>query len=52
MPCLSDFPGTEEDEISFKRGEIVVVIAKDDGFGDGWWRVTPLFDLRFCTLLF
>jgi len=37
-----DFPGTGEDEISFHRGEIIVVIAKDDGFGDGWWTVIPL----------
>jgi hypothetical protein len=34
-----DFPGTGDDEVSFRRGEIIVVIAKDDGFGDGWWTV-------------
>jgi hypothetical protein len=37
-----DFPGTGDDEISFSRGEIIVVIAKDDGFGDGWWTVNSL----------
>jgi hypothetical protein len=35
-----DFPGTGDDEISFKRGETIVVMAKDDGFGDGWWTVS------------
>jgi SH3 domain len=38
----ADFPGTGEDEIAFQRGETIVVIAKDDGFGDGWWTVFPL----------
>ena len=37
----ADFPGTGEDEIAFQRGETIVVIAKDDGFGDGWWTVIP-----------
>jgi hypothetical protein len=36
-----DFPGTGEDEIAFQKGEIIAVIAKDDGFGDGWWTVIP-----------
>jgi len=35
-----DFPGQGEDEIAFQKGEIIVVIAKDEGFGDGWWTVT------------
>ena len=37
----ADFPGAGEDEIAFQRGETIVVIAKDDGFGDGWWTVIP-----------
>jgi hypothetical protein len=37
----TDFPGAGEDEIAFQRGETIVVIAKDDGFGDGWWTVFP-----------
>ena len=46
MPLLisgTDFPGAGEDEIAFQRGETIVVIAKDDGFGDGWWTVIPPF---------
>lgn len=40
-----DFPGEGEDEIAFQKGEIIVVIAKDEGFGDGWWTVTTLLIL-------
>jgi SH3 domain len=43
--AILDFPGTGEDEISFRRGEIIVVIAKDDGFGDGWWTVISLLPI-------
>jgi|SRR5579859_4313807 len=45
-----DFPGTGDDEISFKRGETIVVMAKDDGFGDGWWTVSlppPIFSYPY-----
>ena len=38
-----DFPGTGEDEIAFRKGDIIVVVAKDDGFGDGWWTVLSFF---------
>lgn len=34
-----------EDEIGFRKGEIIVVIARDDGFDDGWWTVTPRHSL-------
>jgi hypothetical protein len=34
-----DFPGAGDDEIAFQRGETIVVMARDDGFGDGWWTV-------------
>ena len=51
-----DFPGTGEDEITFHRGELIVVIAKDEGFGDGWWTVispspSPCIFARFCALI-
>jgi hypothetical protein len=57
--CL-DFPGTGEDEIGFRRGEIIVVIARDDGYDDGWWTVifprafyfdciTPLCAMNFVS---
>ncbi|KAI9264257.1 hypothetical protein BDA99DRAFT_508836 [Phascolomyces articulosus] len=33
-----DFIGENEDEISLKKGEAVIVIEKDEEFQDGWWR--------------
>ena len=27
------------DEISFSAGETIVVLERDDMFGDGWWQV-------------
>jgi SH3 domain len=45
VPPFIDFPGEGEDEIAFQKGEIIVVIAKDEGFGDGWWTVTTLLIL-------
>jgi len=48
---IVDFPGTAEDEIPFKRGETIVVVAKDDGFGDGWWTVSSSFLPRLSYLL-
>ena len=49
-----DFPGTGEDEITFHRGELIVVIAKDEGFGDGWWTVispSPSPPMHICPFL-
>ncbi|KAI3657503.1 hypothetical protein MP638_001196, partial [Amoeboaphelidium occidentale] len=28
----------EDDEISFKKNERILVIAQDEGFDDGWWK--------------
>jgi hypothetical protein len=35
---LHDFVAEHEDEISFKSGEKIEVVEKDDEFGDGWWQ--------------
>ena len=34
-----DFIGENEDEISLKKGELVIVFERDEEFQDGWWRV-------------
>lgn len=34
-----DFEAENEDEISFSAGERIIVIEKDDQYGDGWWQV-------------
>ncbi|KAJ3289237.1 polar growth protein [Borealophlyctis nickersoniae] len=54
-----NFVAEEEDEISFKAGEGVVVLEKDDLYSDGWWRVESqgtnvrgdvgLFPMNFIT---
>lgn len=37
---LHAFLAENEDEISFAPGEEVVVLEKDDQYGDGWWQVS------------
>ncbi|EJU00092.1 hypothetical protein DACRYDRAFT_117678 [Dacryopinax primogenitus] len=36
--ALFDFVASDEDEISFRAGERIDVLDKDDEFADGWWR--------------
>lgn len=38
---LHAFIAENEDEISFGPGERVLVLEKDDQYGDGWWQVSP-----------
>lgn len=34
-----NFVAENEDEISFRIGEVIVVLEKDEGYQDGWWQV-------------
>jgi hypothetical protein len=43
--ALHDFYPENEDEVSFRAGERIEVIEKDDHYGDGWWQVSP-----FCSM--
>ncbi|KAG0697293.1 hypothetical protein DFH29DRAFT_1003838 [Suillus ampliporus] len=36
--ALHDFQPEHEDEISFRAGEPIEVIEKDDQYSDGWWQ--------------
>ncbi|KAK0524738.1 hypothetical protein OC842_005738 [Tilletia horrida] len=38
--ALHDFEAEQPDEISFKAGEKIVVVEKDDEFSDGWYTGT------------
>ena len=38
--ALHDFAPEHEDEVSFKAGERIEVLEKDDQFNDGWWQVS------------
>jgi len=40
--ALHDFIPEYEDEVSFRAGELIEVIEKDDTYGDGWWQVCVL----------
>lgn len=34
-----DFEAENADELSFKAGERIIVIERDDLYQDGWWQV-------------
>lgn len=34
-----DFIPEHEDEISFRAGERIEIVEKDELYGDGWWKV-------------
>ncbi|KZT29493.1 hypothetical protein NEOLEDRAFT_605321 [Neolentinus lepideus HHB14362 ss-1] len=36
--ALHDFIPEHDDEVSFKAGERIEVVEKDDLYGDGWWQ--------------
>lgn len=38
--ALHDFLPEHEDEISFRAGDRIEVIEKDDQYSDGWWQVS------------
>ena len=38
--AIHTFVAEHGDELEFQAGETVEVIERDDGFGDGWWRVS------------
>ncbi|KAF5109861.1 hypothetical protein DV454_004936 [Geotrichum candidum] len=37
LVALHDFKGRTEDELSLKKGDHVLVLENDNGFGDGWF---------------
>jgi hypothetical protein len=37
--ALHDFVPENEDELTFKAGERIEVIERDDLYQDGWWQV-------------
>ncbi|KAI9268478.1 hypothetical protein EDC94DRAFT_514032 [Helicostylum pulchrum] len=36
--AVHNFEAENDDELTFQIGESVIVIQKDDGFNDGWWK--------------
>jgi hypothetical protein len=45
--ALHGFQPENEDEVAFHLGERIEVLEKDDEFGDGWWKVSPLSTLAW-----
>lgn len=43
MYALHDFEAENEDELSFSAGEKIVVMERDDLYGDGWFQVSPRY---------
>lgn len=37
---LHRFHAENADEVSFDVGETILVVEKDDAYGDGWWQVS------------
>jgi len=38
--ALHDFLPEHEDEVSFRQGERIEVVERDDLYSDGWWQVS------------
>ena len=38
-----DFSPEHEDELSFRAGERIEVVEKDEFYNDGWWKVRIAF---------
>jgi hypothetical protein len=43
LVALHDFKGRTDDELSLKKGDHVLVLENDNGFGDGWFIVSFTF---------
>lgn len=41
-----DFAPENPDEVSFKIGDRIEVIEKDELYGDGWWQVSVINIVR------
>lgn len=37
--AVHNFEAENNDELTFQIGEPIIIIQKDDGFNDGWWKV-------------
>lgn len=37
--AIHNFEAENDDELNFYIGEPIIVLQKDDGFNDGWWKV-------------
>jgi hypothetical protein len=40
--ALHTFEAENDDELTFEAGEKIVVLERDDQYGDGWFQVSSL----------
>jgi len=40
--ALHTFEAENDDELAFSAGERIIVLERDDQYGDGWFQVRPL----------
>lgn len=38
--ALHDFLPENDDEVTFRQGERIEVVERDDEYSDGWWQVS------------
>ena len=38
LRALYDYEATSEEELSFQEGQLIRLLSRDDGVGDGWWK--------------
>ena len=43
--ALHAFEAENDDELAFEAGERIVVLERDDQYGDGWYQVSTTFQL-------
>lgn len=41
--AIHNFEAENEDEVTFRYGEPIVILEKDDQFLDGWWQVRCVY---------
>jgi hypothetical protein len=47
--AIHKFDAENDDELPFDVGERLVVVEKDEVYGDGWWRVSLSFFFFACS---
>lgn len=49
--ALHDFTPENPDEVSFKAGDKIEVIERDELYGDGWWKVSVCVSSVYSALV-
>jgi hypothetical protein len=44
--AIHSFQAKRDDELDFEYGEPIIVLEKDDMYGDGWWKVINRYKIN------